>query len=180
MMRPLCWLALVAVLGTLAVAPRVVAAANPADRSAPDSLAPGARIRLWSPVLGDEPIVGSFTGFRADTLAFKPARSKDPIRVLLDERAAIEMSTATHNRAGRYAAIGAALGAIIGGVIGDRSQTNENVRAAVSGEPKSASEAGAGPLLLGLALGAAVGGIVGANRKVDTWVPVRLSHPSIP
>lgn len=178
-MRSCFRLALLAVLGALAVIPRV-AAASSADGSAPDSLRPGARIRVWSPALGDEPVVGSFIGVLADTLAFKPARSNDPTRVLLDEKAAIEMSTATHNRAGRYAAIGAALGAIIGGVIGDRSQTDQSVRAAVAGEPQSASEVGAGPLLLGLALGAAVGGIVGVNHRVDTWVRVRLPNPTIP
>src|SRR5262245_15658685 len=97
LMRSVWCLGLFAEVGSLAIV-RVAAAADPsAEISAPASqngdhlLVPGARIRVLSPALGEEFLVGSFLGVLGDTLTFKPAKSKDPMRVLLDERTTIEM-----------------------------------------------------------------------------------------
>jgi hypothetical protein len=174
------WFALLAMVGALSAVPRIAAAADSSAAASPGfenvdhPLAPGARIRVSNPTLGNEPLVGSFISILGgDTLTFKHAGFREPMRALLDEQTVVEVSTSHHNRAGRYAAIGAILGALIGGVIGDRAQTDDTLGAG----PNSASEAGTGPLLLGLAFGAAVGGIVGATHEVDTWVPVRFSNP---
>jgi hypothetical protein len=136
--------------------------------SAEPALERGARIRVTSPSLGHDPMVGHLVSVLGDTLSLEPEGYSEPLRARIDDRTRIEVSTGDGNHLGR--------GILIGALVGLSIDTAVAVR---NGDMFSDNGGSTAPPL-GLLIGAVLGGIIGANAHVDDWRLVPLpgqSHP---
>ena len=145
------------------IAPALVGAQQPAIPAWP--VAEGARVRVTSPVLGNEPRVGVVVSATRDTLSFRAERQPayTPLRTSDIRQLEVSQGTRSHRLIGGL--VGFAAGAVAGGFIGAAAVEKGNGFARVDG-------AGVGASIGGL-LGAVAGALV-IGRSVDTWVPVAL------
>jgi hypothetical protein len=128
-------------------------------------VAEGARVRVSSPVLGNEPRVGVVISANRDTLSFRAERQSAYTSLRTSDIRQLEVSQGTRSHRFVGGLVGFSLGAVAGGFIG----------AATGSKGDGFARAGAA------AIGAGVGGLLGAvagslviGRTVDTWVPVPL------
>ena len=139
-------------------------------------LVPGARVRVQSPSLGKQLVVGRVVTVAADTLRLRVDDIGGTMPVLLNKQTRVELSTEHHTRLAPGILIGGLLGGAIGGVIVAYRQTVNDVAETFEGifslETPTHHEVSNAPLLVGLMLGGALGGIVGNGMHADRWVPV--------
>jgi hypothetical protein len=135
-------------------------------------IVPGSRVRILSPVLGDQKETGSVVSATSDTLVFRPATLSTAFPIATPNIVGIEVARGTHSRKVKGALLGFLAGAGAGAIIGYASYK----RPACSGGfcldfgPGFDAALASG---LGGILGTVAGTIVGA-RQTDTWVPVAI------
>jgi hypothetical protein len=149
----------------IVLAPASAGAQAPAIPAWP--VAEGARVRVSSPVLGNEPRVGVVISANRDTLSFRAERQPAYTSLRTSDIRQLEVSQGTRSHRFVGGLVGFSLGAIAGGFIG----------AATGSKGDGFARAGQA------AIGAGVGGLLGAvagslaiGRTVDTWVPVALPN----
>ena len=156
------------------VAPTAMSAQMSASVAWP--VAAGSRVRILSPVTGDQQQVGTVRSATADTLFFLPKTGTSTIAISTPNLARMEISTGTHTRKWKGAGIGFVIGAVAGAALGAATYKKQEGFYVV---PDTRSfDATLGGVLLGT-VGAVLGAVVGA-QQVDTWVPVALPHAPAP
>ena len=147
------------------LAPALAGAQAPAMPAWP--VAEGARVRVSSPVLGNEPRVGVVVSTTRDTLSFRAERQPAYTSLRTSDIRQLEVSQGTRSHRLIGGLVGFSLGAVAGGFIGAatvaKGNGNARIDAAIIG-------AGVGGLL------GAVAGALAIGRTVDTWVPVALPN----
>jgi hypothetical protein len=135
-------------------------------------IAPGSRVRILSPVLGDQKETGSVISATSDTLVFRPAKLATAFAIATPNIVGIEVARGTHSRKLKSALLGFLAGAGAGAIIGYATYTRPapcNAFCFDFGPGFSATVVGG----LGGILGTLAGTIVGA-QQTDTWVPVAV------
>ena len=149
--------------------PALVAAQTPPIPEWP--LAPGSRVRILSPVLGDKPKTGSVVSSTTDTIFFRPAKQSTPTALGAPNIVKLEVAHGTHTRVAKGALLGFTFGALGGAVLAAATYNPGCDNSCLVIFDQGAAAA-AGGVLGGLA-GALAGWIWGA-RPTDTWVPVTV------
>ena len=139
----------------------------------------GTRVRVLSPMLGDNKQVGVAVSATRDTLSFR--REKQPAYTSLStsDIRQLDISEGTHTRRLNGGLIGFLVGAAGGAAIGaathkDPPPCADIITCVVFGPLKTSRSSEA---ILGGIAGGLLGGIVGTlvgGRAVDTWVPVAV------
>ncbi len=148
----------------------LVASATAAAQPIPDwPIAPGSRVRILSPVLGNRSATGSVVSATPDTLVFRAAKESTSTAIPTPHIVRVDVARGTHTNTARFAFGGFLLGALVGTAIG----------AATTPPPcYNCLDFSQGYAALGGGLiGGVIGGLVGATigkRPSDTWVPVTL------
>jgi hypothetical protein len=140
-------------------------------------VAVGSRVRIVSPVLGDQRQTGTVASSSADTLLFHPAKDASSIALATPNIVRMEVASGTHTRKLKGALIGLLTGAGAGAAIGAASYKKPKPCYLCFLEDSRGFDAALGGTLLGI-VGAAVGTLIGA-RQTDTWVPVAIPR-SVP
>jgi hypothetical protein len=154
-----------ALQAVIVLAPALTAAQAPAIPAWP--VAEGARVRVLSPVLGNEPRVGLVVSATRDSLSFRAQRQPAAYALRTSDIRQLEISQGTRSHRFIGGLVGFSLGAVAGGFIGAATVEKGNGSARVD-----AAIIGAG---VGGLLGAVAGALV-IGRTVDTWVPVALPN----
>ena len=145
------------------LAPALAGAQQPAIPTWP--VAEGARVRVTSPVLGNEPRVGVVVSATRDTLSFRAGGQPAYTSLRTSDIRELEVFEGTRSHRLIGGLVGFAAGAVAGGFIGaatvEKGNGNARVDAAIAG-------VGVGGLL-----GAVAGALI-IGRNVNTWVPVAL------
>lgn len=149
----------------IVLAPALAGAQAPAIPTWP--VAEGARVRVSSPVLGNEPRVGVVVSATRDTLSFRAERQPAYTSLGTSDIRQLEISQGTRSRRLLGAVVGFPVGAVGGGFIGAATVERGNFDRRFS--------AGAIGALAGGLLGAFAGALT-IGRTVDTWVPVALPN----
>ena len=150
--------------------PALVAAQTPPIPEWP--LAPGSRVRILSPVLGDKPKTGSVVSSTSDTIFFRSAKQSNPTALGAPNIVKLEVAHGTHTRTMKGTLLGLTFGALGGAALAAATYKTPKCQTFcidVFGRGDTAALGG----VLGGAAGAIVGGIWGA-RPTDTWVPVTV------
>lgn len=136
-------------------------------------IAPGSRVRILSPVLGDQKETGSVVSATSDTLVFRPVKLSTGFAIATPNIVGIEVARGTHSRKLKGALLGFLAGAGAGAIVGYATYkpTPCNGFCIDFGPGFDAALAGG----LGGILGIVAGTIFGA-RQTDTWVPVAVPH----
>jgi hypothetical protein len=143
----------------------------------------GSRVRVLSPVLGDEKKVGVAVSATRDTLSFRHEKQPSYVSISTSDIQQLEIPQGTHTRKANGALYGFLIGAVSGAVLGAATHQSpppcdpnailgcgfQNIL-----ETSRSEDAFIGGVLLG-GVGAIVGALVG-SRAVETWVPVAVSH----
>jgi hypothetical protein len=126
------------------------------------SLTPGTRIRIQAPEVFPGKVVGTVNALSADSLTIQVPGRSEPVSVLRDKIARLEVSDGPRSR-GVDAAIGAGIGAGIGAVGG-----------AVADSGKGSQIVGRGAVVVVFALlGTGVGALIGAAIPPgERWKPI--------
>ena len=139
-------------------------------------IATGSRVRILSPVLGDQRQTGIVAASTTDTLVFRPAaRDANPIAIATPNIARIEVASGTHSRKAKGALVGFLVGAGAGALIGAAAYKKPKPCAGFCISPFEDSrgvDAAAGGILGGI-VGAIAGAIIG-SRPTESWVPVAV------
>ena len=148
-----------------------------AQAASPDwPLAAGSRVRVVSPVLGDQRQTGTVGAATTDTLFFRPAaKDASPIAIATPNITRIEVVNGTHTRKAKGALVGLLVGAGVGALIGAASYKKPApCHDFFCGFPEDSREfdAAVGGIFLGV-VGAITGTIVGSRATVS-WVPVAI------
>jgi hypothetical protein len=155
-----------ALQAVIVLAPALTAGQAPAIPAWP--VAEGARVRVSSPVLGNEPRVGVVVSATRDTLSFRAERQPAAYASLrTSDIRQLEVSQGTRSHRFIGGLVGFPLGAVAGGFIGAATVEKGNFDRRFG--------AGATGALVGGLLGAVAGALV-IGRTVDTWVPVPLPN----
>ena len=132
-------------------------------------IAAGSRVRILSPVTGDQAQTGSVISATSDTLVFLPHKTSTSTAIGTPNIVKLDVSTGTHSNKLKGALLGFALGAGVGAVIGSETYhpcTNCFDILGRGGAVAAGSIVGA---LVGVA-----GGIIIGSRPSDSWVPVTV------
>jgi len=151
------------------------AAAAQANASIEWPVAVGSRVRILSPVLGDERKTGTVAASAADTLLFRPARDASAIPLTTPNIVKMDIASGTHTRKAKGALLGFVIGAGVGAVLGAATYKKQKDCFCIVPDTRS-FDAALGGVLLGI-VGTGVGLIIGA-RDTDTWVPVAIPRAS--
>jgi hypothetical protein len=137
-------------------------------------IAPGSRVRLVSPVFGDQRQTGIVASSTTDTLVFRAAaRDATPIAIATPNIARIEVATGTHSRKAKGALVGLLIGAGAGALIGAATYKKPKPCGCLFAfEDTRGSDAAIAGFLGGI-VGAITGAIIG-SRQTDSWVPVAV------
>jgi len=137
-------------------------------------IATGSRVRIVSPILGDQRQTGFVAASTADTLVFRPAaRDASPIAIATPNIARIEVASGTHSRKAKGALVGLLIGAGAGALIGAAAYKKPKPCGCIRlFEDSRGSDAAIAGFLGGL-VGAITGAIIG-SRQTDSWVPVAV------
>jgi len=160
---------LTTVLLAFGLIPALAAAQDPPAPAWP--LDSGSRIRILSPVLGDQLQAGTLTWTRGDTVGFRPSRGETQFTIATPNIVRLEAVHGTHQRKAKGALIGLLAGAAVGAVLGAASyKPCEGFCFFDDTRESDAAIAGA----LGGILGSVLGTLVGAIVPTDTWVGVAV------
>jgi hypothetical protein len=132
-------------------------------------IAAGSRVRILSPVLGDQEQTGSVVSATSDTLIFLPHKTSNSTAIGTPNIVRVDVSTGTHSNKLKGALLGFALGAGVGAVIGSATYHPCNNCFDILGR--------GGNIAAGSVVGALVGtagGMVIGSRPSDSWVPVAV------
>jgi len=142
----------------LVVTATLLCAAGAFPLEAP-ALAPGARVRVSSPSLGAEPVVGTLVRQEDGALWVDRGPSGSPTRIALEPVTRIEVSAGRRTRATQGALVGLAAGAVPGLLLtfGDYDSDDDPSPGAVAA--------------VGAASGAALGAAIGWALKTEEWLP---------
>lgn len=137
-------------------------------------IAIGSRVRIVSPILGDQRQTGFVAASTTDTLVFRPAaRDASPIAIATPNIARIEVASGTHSRKAKGALVGLLVGAGAGALIGAASYKKPKPCGCFFVlEDSRGFDAALGGFLGGI-LGVITGAIIG-SRQTDSWVPVAI------
>jgi hypothetical protein len=136
-------------------------------------IVPGSRVRILSPVLGDQKETGSVVSATSDTLVFRPVKLSTAFPIATPNIVGIEVARGTHSRKLKGALLGLMAGAGAGAIVGYASYKRPDCSSfCIDFGPGLAAAIAGG---LGGILGTVAGTIVGA-RQTDTWVPVAVPH----
>ena len=154
----------------------LVAPALPAQSAIPAwPVESGARVRVLSPVLGDDKRVG-VTGIASrDSLSFRGEKAPAYTSISATDIRQLDVSQGTHTRRLNGGLIGFLVGAAAGAGIGAatyKKQDCTNFGCAFAPLDTRAFDAFVGGVA-GAVLGTVAGVVIG-GRKVDTWVPVAV------
>ncbi len=140
---------------------------------APDwPIAPGSRVRISSPILGDRKQTGSVVSATSDTLVFRSAKQSISTAISTPNIVRIEVARGTHSTKAKGALIGLLIGGLGTAAIVAATWTPPNCGGLVCLDFGRGGDAAFGGLLGGLG-GTIVGALVGM-RQTDTWVPVAV------
>ena len=148
--------------------PTLTVAQNAPSGSWP--IAAGSRVRVLSPVLGDQAQTGSVGSATSDTLVFLPHKTSSSTAIGTPNIVRLDVSTGTHSNKLKGALLGFALGAGVGAVIGSATYHPCNNCFDILGR--------GGNIAAGSVVGALVGtagGMLIGSRRSDSWVPVPIS-----
>ena len=141
-------------------------------------VASGTRVRVLSPMLGDNKQVGVAVSATRDTLSFR--REKQPAYTSLStsDIRQLDISQGTHTRRLNGGLIGFLVGAAGGAAIGAATHKDPPpCTDFINCVEFSLNTSRSGDAILGGIAGGLLGGIVGTlvgARAVDTWVPVAV------
>jgi hypothetical protein len=134
-------------------------------------VAPGSRVRVLSPVFGDQKQAGRVVSTTSDTLVFLPAKQSTSIAIGTPYIFAMDVANGTHTQKLTDALVGLLIGAGGGAIIGYATYKRPKpCEFCIDFGP------GAQAIAVG-ALGAIGGAVVGTtfgSRQTDTWVPVAV------
>jgi hypothetical protein len=168
------------VVFALALAAAVLPAQPPVIPTWP--VVSGSRVRVLSPVLGDEKRVGVVVSATHDTLSFRQDKQPSYTSIGTSDIQQLEIPQGTHTRKANGALYGFLIGAVSGAVLGAATHQSPppcdpNVTLGCGFqnilETSRSEDAFIGGILLG-GVGAIVGTLVG-SRAVVTWVPVAVA-----
>ena len=135
-------------------------------------IATGSRVRIVSPVLGDQRQTGIVAASTTDTLVFRAAgRDATPIAIATPNIARIEVASGTHSRKAKGAIFGFLVGAGAGALIGAATYKKPKPGFYFITDTRSFDAALGG--LLGGTAGTITGAIIG-SRPTESWVPVAV------
>jgi len=159
------------ILSTAAlVVPGIVGAQAPSPEW---PIAIGSRVRIVSPILGDQRQTGIVAASTTDTLVFRPAaRDANPIAIATPNIARIEVASGTHSRKAKGALVGFLIGVGSGALIGAATYKKPKPCGFCFIEDSRGFDAALGGFLGGT-VGAITGAIIG-SRQTDSWVPVAV------
>jgi len=152
-------LCLVAALAT-------AAACVPLQAQIVSSLVTGDRVRVFTPSLSREGVVGMIVGRAPDTLTILSAEHSDTVIVPLSELTRLELSKGRHRNGLKGMVIGLLLGAA-GGAIAGRASGDDRGWGDTASQ-KELSDA----VACGVA-GLIIGGTIGSNSETEDWVVIR-------
>lgn len=135
----------------------------------------GARVRVLSPVLGDDKRVGVAGAATRDSLSFRGEKAPAYTSISATDIRQLDVSQGTHTRRLNGALIGFLVGAAAGAGIG--AATHKDPDCANFGCVFAPLDTRGSDAFFGGVAGAALGTIAGVligGRKVDTWVPVAV------
>jgi len=136
-------------------------------------IAAGSRVRIVSPILGDQRQTGFVAASTADTLVFRPAaRDASPIAIATPNIARIEVASGTHSRKAKGSLVGFLIGAGAGALIGAATYKKPKPCGFCFIEDSRGFDAALGGVLGGI-VGVITGTVVG-SRQTDSWVPVAV------
>ena len=154
----------------VAAALAAVMAYAPVRAQGVSPLEPGTRVRVFSPSIGRDGLIGNLLAVADDTLSIRPENRADTVRLVRSELTRLEQSTGRHSHALRFAGIGLLVGAA-GGAITSKA----------SGDDKKIWWGGYSPRQDAVAMGIVgfiVGGVIGGNFPTEDWAPLQLHSGS--
>jgi hypothetical protein len=159
-------------------APALVRAQAPANPDWP--VQAGSRVRILSPVFGDNRQTVTVVSSTGDALVFRLSGQAASQTLSSGAISGMEISTGSRAHKAKGALIGLVAGAAIGGIIGYATWQRPTCRdpqgfgciALDFGRGGDAAFAGAAGGILGTIVGALVG-----THQTDTWVPVTVPPP---
>jgi hypothetical protein len=134
-------------------------------------LSPGSRVRILSPVFGDQMQAGRVVSTTADTLVFLPAKQSTSTAIATPYIFAIDVANGTHSRKMTDALIGLLVGAGGGAIIGSATYKRPKPCAFCVDFGPGAQAIAIGALG---AIGGTLVGVIFGMRQTDTWVPVAV------
>lgn len=155
---------LAALQAVMLLAPALAAAQATAIPTWP--VAEGARVRVLSPALGDDPRVGRVVSATNDSLSFRARPQSAPYATLgTSDIRRLELSRDRHSHRLIGGLVGFPLGAVAGGFMGAASVDK--------GRGDARFDAGRSGAVVGGVVGA-IAGMLTIGRTVEKWVPVAL------
>ena len=145
-------------------------------------VASGTRVRVLSPMLGDNKQVGVAVSATRDTLSFRREKQPAYTSISTSDIRQLEISQGTHTRRLNGGLIGFLVGAAGGAAIGaathkDPPPCTDLINCVAFSLVSPLNTSRSGDAILGGIAGGLLGGIVGTlvgSRAVDTWVPVAV------
>jgi hypothetical protein len=141
----------------------------------------GSRVRILSPVLGDEKQTVTVVSSTSDALVFRQNGQAAPQSLSSGAITRMEISTGTRAHKAKGALIGLLAGAAVGGIVGYATWQRPTCKDPNNSFGCIAIDFGPGG---NAGFGAAFGGIVGTLagalvgiHSTDTWVPVTVPQP---
>jgi hypothetical protein len=137
-------------------------------------IATGSRVRIVSPVLGNEQKNGWVVTTTPDSLVFLPAKDSARVSISTTRIISIDVLHGTHTEKKNDTVIGMLIGATGGAILGYATYKRPKPCDIICFDPGRGGQAAIGGALGGI-LGSFIGFVVG-SRPIDTWVPVALPH----
>jgi hypothetical protein len=137
-------------------------------------IAAGSRVRILSPVLGDQAQTGSVVSATSDTLVFLPHKTSNSTPIGTPNIVRLDVSTGTHSNKLKGALLGFALGAGVGAVIGSATYHPCNNCFDILGRGGNIAAGSVVGALIGTA-----GGMVIGSRPSDSWVTVPVPRRQV-
>ena len=140
--------------------PLAQAERDPAVAETPMVVQVGSRVRVISPEVGAQPLVGQVVTLEPDAVVVAGSGGGAQRRVPVGSASSLEVSAGTKSKAGRGAMIGGGIGALSGVLMNIGDYNGDNNTLVVS--------------IVGAASGAAIGALVGLAFKSESWRPARV------
>jgi hypothetical protein len=129
----------------------------------------GSRVRILSPVIGDQAQTGSVISATSDTLVFLPNKTSNSTAISTPNIVKLDVSTGTHSNKLKGAMLGFALGAGVGALIGSATYHPCSNCFDILGRGGAIAAGSVVGSLVGLA-----GGMIIGSRPSDSWVSVPI------
>ncbi len=140
-------------------------------------VASGTRVRVLSPMLGDNKQVGVAVSATRDTLSFRREKQPAYTSISTSDIRQLDISEGTHTRRLNGGLIGFLVGAAGGGALSAATHKDPPPCTNFFGCDTFGQISRSGDAVLGAVFGGVLGAIVGTlvgSRAVDTWVPVAV------